>query len=437
MTEIPKVNRQDLPRIKNNPDVARVLNVAREKVDGKLPPLMEDTRTNFLARVVGNTEDIYVKAVASPWVGQHGIHFMVIPDSKDHRNIPGISDLNSKGLGDSLQLAESLAYHTLQQDGISEVDFGINHSRGELKRGRKSILASIPLNLHIHITGYNPRDLEPLTADDITKSSEITGRTGEALYTLGEEIIYGEIFPQLRESFPTFNAIFGEVKDMRGRKRLKMVQGRESFSHPDFPIILQAMDKLAKQKYDELAKCFFEYDETSGQFVTNQNQDERYKLLDRETRIAKIKDYIGDHALSSGVKLGLLMLAGIAKDEQTVMDRELNILAQRKGGDLTEEETEAQAANIANRFWAYKDLAYALVWSAKKAENGEVEWIVGFDPKVFTIHGPHQSSAYTNKLVERDIKGYFTHDQLEAAKRREKEVLSEVKEEMKSLEITV
>lgn len=129
------------------------------------------------------------------------------------------------------------------------------------------------------------------------------------------------------------------------------------------------------------------------------------------------------------------MLASIAKDEQVVIERELGIFAQRKGGDLTEEEIEAQTVVIANRFWAYKDLAYALVWSAQKENNGEVNWIMAFDPKVFTIHGPHQSSAYTNKLVDRDMSGYFTPEQLSAAQQREKAVLAKTKEEIKSLEV--
>lgn len=129
------IARRDIPRFRNAGfRVARVLNVARERVVGKLPPLMDDTRVNYLARVEGREEDIYVKAVATPWAGEHGIHLLVIPDRKDHLNVPGIADLSSEALGDSLKLAESLAYNTLQQEGISEVDFGINHSRAELRR---------------------------------------------------------------------------------------------------------------------------------------------------------------------------------------------------------------------------------------------------------------------------------------------------------------
>ncbi len=132
------ISRRDLPRFKN-PDfrVAKVLNVARGKVDGKLPSLMDDTRANYLARIEGIQEDIYVKAVASPWTGKHGIHLLVIPDRKDHLNIPGVANLSLNALGQSLQLAESLARKTLNQGGICEVDFGINHSR-DLTRGKKS-----------------------------------------------------------------------------------------------------------------------------------------------------------------------------------------------------------------------------------------------------------------------------------------------------------
>lgn len=429
--------RPNLPRFRNEGfPVARVSNVAREKVEGKLPSLMDDTRANYLARLEGEKEDIYVKTVATPWVGEHGIHLMVIPDRRDHKNIPGIADLSSEALSHSLQVSESLAYNILQQTGISEVDFGINHSRGELKRGKKSILATIPLNLHIHITGYKPEDMKPVSTEDIMKSSELTGRTGEALYKLGEELLFGEIVPELRVAFPSFDIVFSEIRDQRGKKRFKMNGGRSAFQHPDLPKILQSIDTLAKQKYDELAKCFFEFDSKSNQFVTKQDEAERYKLLPRETRLQNINAYIDNHqSLSEGVKLGLQLLATIAKDEQAVIDRELGIAEKRKGGSLTEAERETQIGLIANRFWAYKDLAYAIVWSAKREESGEVEWIFGFDPKVFTIHGPHQSSAFTNKLVERDISGYFTPEQLLAAQQRENAVLAQTKKEIPSLEL--
>lgn len=435
MAEIPVFSRSNLSRFRNeaNP-VARVVNVAREKVEGRLPPLMDDTRANYLARLEGEQEDVYVKAVASPWVGERGIHLMVIPDRKDHQNVPGITDLSSEALGQSLQLAESLAYHMLQQEGISEVDFGINHSR-EPKRWKKSILASVPLNLHIHVTGYNPQDLELVSNEDIMKSSELTGRTGEALYELGEQLLFGEIVPELKTGFTSFDEIFTEIKDQRGRRRFKMTEGRRGFQNPDLPKILQAIDKLAKQKYDELAKCFFEFDNSSNQFVTKQDESERYQLLPRENRIKNIEEYVDNHQhLSAGVKLGLTLLAAIAKDEQIVVERELGISAQKKGSELTETERETQTVYIANRFWAYKDLAYAIVWSAKREENGEVNWIFGFDPKVFTIHGPHQSSANTNKIVERDIAGYFTPEQLLAAQQRENAVLAQTKEEISSLD---
>lgn len=434
-----EIGRGDLPRFQQEDGkVARVLNVAREKIEGRLPPLMDDTRANYLAKLEGSNEDIYVKAVATPWTGEHGIHFLVIPDREDHQNMPGIADLSSEGLGDSLQLAESLAYYTLQQRGIFEVDFGINHSRGELTRGKKSMLATIPRNLHIHITGYTPEDLEPVSKEDIIQSSELTGRTGEALYQLGEELLFGEIVPQLKTTFPSFDTLFSEIRDLRSRRRFKMAEGRKGFANPDLPKILQAMDGLAKQKYDELGKCFFEYNSQSNQFVTKQDELERYKLLPRENRVQNINDYISNHQnLSEGVKLGLKLLAAIAKDEQVVVERELEAAEQKKGRVLTGSEKEAQTINIANRFWPYKDLAYALVWSAKRESNGEVTWIMAFDPKVFTIHGPHQSSAYTNKLVERNMSGYFTKEQLQAVQQREKLVLTKAKEEIGSLEVKI
>ncbi len=218
----------------------------------------------------------------------------------------------------------------------------------------------------------------------------MTGRTEEALYALGEGLFFGEIVPVLKTTFPSFDTLLSEIRDQRDRKRFKIIDGRNGFQNPDLPKILQAIDALAKQKYDELAKCFFEFDSESNEFITKQNKSARYRLLPRENRLRNIDGYIDNHRnLSSGVKLGLKLLATIAKDEQVVMERELDILAQKKGNELTEAERGAQIGFIANRFWAYKDLAYAMVWSAKKDDSGEVNWIFGFDPKVFTIHGPH------------------------------------------------
>ncbi len=401
--------RRNLPRFKN-PDfrVAQVLNVARENVDGKLLSLMDDTRANYLGRIVGEKEDVYVKAVASPWTGEHGIHLLVIPDRKDHLNIPGIADLSPEALGQSLQLAESLARKILNQGGISEVDFGINHSR-DLKRGEKSPLASIPRNLHIHVTGYTPEDLESVSTKDIMESSDLTGRTEEALYALGEGLFFGEIVPALKTAFPSFDRVFSEIRDQRGRKRFIMTDGRNGFQHPDLPKILQAIDSLAKQKYDELAKCFFEFNSETNKFVIKQDESARYQLLLRENRLRNIDKYIDNHRnLSSGVKLGLKLLAAIAKDEQVVMERELDILAQKKGNELTEAERGVQIGFIANRFWAYKDLAYAMVWS-----------------------------AYTSKLVERDISKHLTKDQLQIIQQKEAFVLAQTREEMETLEIRI
>ncbi len=429
--------RGHLPRFqKEGFKVAQVLNVAREKVEGKLPSLMDDTRANYLGRIEGEGENIYVKAVASPWTGEHGIHLLVIPDRKDHSNVPGITDLSSEALGSTLKLAESLAYHILQQPGISEVDFGVNHSRAELRRTKKSILASFPQNLHIHVTGYTPEDMKSISTEDILKSSELTGRTEEALYALGEGLLFGEIVPELRRIFPLFDSLFSEMVDQRGRKRFKINDGRGGFQNPDLPKVLQAIDTLAKKKYDELAKCFFEFDSKLSQFVTKPDEAARYVLLPIENRLRNIDEYIQNHQnLSGGVKLGLKLLATLAQDEQTVMERELGILAQRKGRTLTEAEQQTYTGQIANRFWAYKDLAYSIVWSAKKDGAGEINWIFGFDPKVFTIHGPHQSSAFTNKLVERDISQHFTNEQLQAAKMREALVLTQTQKEIKALEI--
>ncbi len=411
--------------------VAQVVNVSRHPAkEGGLPPLMDDVRENYLVSYPGKDVTVYLKAIAGPYTGEHGVHFLTIPDMRDGSDIPGVKDLSPEELGATLQFAESFAYQTFKLQGIYEVDFGLHHSRAEFTGIPKQRAATFPRNLHIHITGYSGEDMKPLPREEVLKDSDIRGKTGEALYFLGKQLFMHEVIEPLRIENPAFNELFEEIKDERGRMRFKMRRGREGFRNSEMPILLQEIDRRAKRAYDELGRCFFEYDEQNGKFVEKDDQYKRFKLLPRDVREERVTEYIQTRSwLSNAAQLVLTAFAKKAREETEITERELKRAEAIKESELTQQESDLVRKKTADRFWAYKDLAYTMVWSARKKENGGVEWIFGFDPKIFTVEGIPQSSAFTDKLIVRDPKSSFTPQQLEEVQMRERRVIDGVRRE--------
>lgn len=415
----------DVPGFRKGLRVAQIYNVLRK--EGSLPPLMDDVRANYLVLYPLEHVRIFLKAVASPYTGEHGVHFLTIPDARDGSNIPGIKDLSTKDLASTLQFAEAFAYQTLQQEGIDEVDFGFHHSRAEFTGIPKQRAATFPKNLHVHITGFSEQDMKSLPKDEVLGDPDLRGKTGEALYALGEQLVMHEVVTPLGNDNPAFNELFEEIKDERGRVRFKMKQGRASFRNLEMPVLLQEIDSRAKEVYDSLGKCFFDYDEQNERFVEKDDQYKRFQLLPVSVRKERLAEYVKKRPwLSDGAQSVLKVLAQKAKDETEIVERELKRAEKTRGSALTSEESDSVRKKTADRFWAYKDLAYTMVWSAKKQENGDVEWIFGFDPKIFTVEGIPQSSAFTDKLIVRDTKVSFTPDQLEAVQNRERNVIEGV-----------
>jgi hypothetical protein len=418
----------NLPSFRPGLRVAKVPSLLRESPkEGGLPPLMEDVRNNHLAVAEAEGVLIYLKSVAAPYTGEHGAHFLVIPDANDKRDIPGIKDLELTDLGRVLQIAESVAFHTLQQEGIDEVDFGLHHSRAEFIGIPKQRIATFPVNLHIHINGYSEEDMVEVSKEDALKDSDIRGKTGEALYKILEQIVTSEVTGPLSNERLEFNRIFEEIKDERGRVRFKMKRGRIDFSNESFPVILQSIDEKAKKAYDDLARCFFEYDAEKDTFVEGDNEYKRFKLLDTNERIRRINEYIEERLwLSEGAKFSLRFLSGAAVPEDDVVKRELDKEQRKKGSVISGMEHEMILKRTADRFWAFKDLAYTMVWSARKQESGDIEWIFAFDPKVFTVEGIPQSSAFTDKLIVRDPGNSYSDEQLNRIRERELRIVDSV-----------
>ncbi|MDO8429360.1 MAG: hypothetical protein Q7S88_01910 [Candidatus Daviesbacteria bacterium] len=417
-----------LPRFQREDPVVRVDNVLRAKVEGKLPNLMDDVRRTYLAssQPEGSDITVYLKAVAIPYTGEHGTHFLVIPDRLNHQDMPGIADLSTQELQQTLQFAESIGKHTLDQSGIAEVDFGWHHAREGVKQPPKHIMASVPENLHIHVTGYSKEDMILVSTDEATESAYITGITDEAIYPLVQQLLFNEVLPAVRKQHPNFDELFQEVQDSRHKRRLKLTAGKEAFAKVELAEILKAMDLVGKAVYDEAAKCFFEHDPQTNQFIQKDDQYNRYQLLPRPERYRRVKDYIQKRPyLTSGVRVGLEWLAFMAKDEHQIIDREVGKAQSAKDLPLTPDEEKKAVEDAANRFWTYRNFVYAMVFSAQKTARTEPEWIFSFDPKIFTIGGITHSSANSNKLMFKDTNQAYSPEQLHAVQARERQVINE------------
>ncbi len=412
---------------------AVVESVARRPTEGAFPPLMDDVRANYLLSAEGEKITAYLKTVAGPYTGEHGAHLLVVPDAKDKSNLPGIKDLLPVDLGTTLQMVEAIAYATLQQPGIDEVDFGWHHSRAEYTGIPKQRAATFPKNLHIHITGYSEEDMQSKAFSGVFKNSDLRGKTGEPLHFLAEEIFSHEILPELRAN-EAFNEIFEPTRDSRGRLRFRMRNGRREFSNLELPKILQSIDRRAKELYDEIGRCFFEYDPENNKFVEKDDEYKRFALLPLDERRERINAYIGERPwLSRNARLVLQVLAEEAKDEKEVLERELSKSSAIDSG-LTDFRSDDALKQAANRFWAYKDLVYTMVWSAKKDDGGAGEGIFGFDPMIFTVEGLPQSSSFTDKIILKR-NGFFTPEQLASVQEREREIIANVTFEHPSYEI--
>lgn len=421
--------RSNLSRFQRTNPIVEVDNVLRANTERNLPPLMEDTRRTFIAAYEpsGSEVTLYLKAAAVPYTGQNGVHLLVVPDRKDHQDIPGIAALSVIQLQQTLQFAESVGRHTLQQPGIEEIDFGWHYAREGTKQPPKTLVASFPRNFHIHVAGFSNEDMRPLTSEEIQQSSYLTGITDEAIYPVIEQLLFNEVIPSVREQLPVIDDIFQEIKDVRGKRRLRVVTETAEFASPELAEVLKAMDLEGKIAYDEIAKCFFSYDESNSQFIKKDDAYNRFKLLRPDIRNQRLEKYIQQRPwLTRGIKLGLDRLAFFAKDGHQILSRELDKAKNTKDRELSQEEEERVIKDSADRFWTYRDFVYAMVFSAKKGVNLGPDWIFSYDPKVFTIGGITYSSAYTTKLINKDSTNAYTPGQLQAIQRKERQIINAI-----------
>lgn len=173
--------------------------ISREKID-HLPPLINDAREKFLAsRKVGDIR-VLVKDVATPYSKNH---LLVIPDNltgnPDTPPISNITLLSDDALSGLLNTSFDVANQMMENPDLAEVDLGFNYSEFEDSR-IKQRLASVPKNLHVHVTGYTNEELKPATDKDIAFGRK-TSRLENPLSEVATELFEHLVLPSLEKDF--------------------------------------------------------------------------------------------------------------------------------------------------------------------------------------------------------------------------------------------
>lgn len=407
--------------------------------DYKFPLLITDARRAHYVRRHGENMSAYLKPVAGPYTVK-GVHLMVIPDSlpadpkkpDKRKDIPGITDLSSGDLGIVLQMGADTAESILNtMPNVGHVDVGLHYHQKDPYKSEdpndkrpklKQRLNTFPDTMHLHVIGYDSEEIQPRKPEDIIKDPDLLGRTGDAIHTITEEIFEHEIIGKTFGEDDGFDNLFERTTDARGRLRFKMLQGKEGFKNPELPRVLQTIDRRAKELYDELGKCFFMYDDDSQQFVEDSDDHGRYKLLPLEDRTTRLDAYIEERSdwLSKGSQRGLRHLAKNAITAQQVLDREKD--KGQSGVDKLDHRSHTGDQIAANRFWTHKGLAYTMVWSAQWGDQGEIDWVFGFDTPVFSVEGIPQSSPIMDKIITKQ-EGAVTEQTLRGMRARETQIV--------------
>ena len=365
----------------------------------KLKPLITGAKDNHVALFKGiSGENILIKTVASRYPDEFGIHLLYIPDTAGGENIPGIENLTTGHLSEVLRLSATSATTMLAQDGIGHVDFGWHYANvPKSKNDPKPTPASEPLNMHVHVVGWNTDTLDQLGKGYHHKKPELAARIEDPLQEIGEDLFFNEIVSSLKASHQGFSDLFEEVPVYRSRYGLKLHLGEKAFENPKLAEAIKAIDQKAKQLYRELGTCFFEEDEGKFKFQTKNVKYPRYKLLNQDERLNRIDNFIAQRPWMTRESIFTLRwLARNAKSSGRIISRERKL------------NPDIEDIQIASRFFAYIGLVETFVFSAKKKENDEIEWIFRFDPNIFSSEGVVRASAYEFKALMRDRKSEYT-----------------------------
>lgn len=408
----------------------------REAPQGyKFPPLLEDARENHYLTVTGENMVAYLKPVAGPYTVD-GLHLLVIPDSLPDRTgmrapLPDMRSLSEVDLGILIKMGRNTAEEMLALlPNVDHVDLGLHYAPKDTyvseeptidKSKLKQRINVFPDTMHLHVIGYDKDEIKEKKWEDVVNTKDLLGRTGDAIHTITEEIFNHEVVEGVFAHDSEFNEVFTKTQDARGRLRFKMNSGLDGFDYSALPRILQIIDQNARDSYEGLSKCFFAYDNEENKFVEDPNDHGRYQLLPLKERTEKVTQYIADRSdwLSSASQTGLRILAERAQTAQAILDRE----ATSNNAVTRDHRSDTAEKVVANRFWAHKGLAYAMVWSAQRGEDGATEWLFGFDVPVFTVEGIPQSSPIMDKIITKE-EGAMPTEKLRGIQAREASVVN-------------
>ena len=406
--------------------------VRHEVVPGQgFPPLLEDTRANNLASCeVGKGEMVYVKAIAGQYVGTDGLHVMILPDFANKEEIHDVTDISTKHLSKTLEIAGALARHAFEEAGVGEVNIGIHTSKDEWIKGVPKQRIKNFKNLHVHVEAANYEAKPKITSQELRKNPEYFGKTPEPFERVGYQILENEILPRLKEKGLLVDNLFEKSKDGEGRLRLKLRNGAQTFKDPDLAKFIQTLDVEGQASYDALAECFFEKED--GKFKADSGQYQRYKLLPLNERRKKIDEYIQKREwLSNSSKTGLRYFTSMAQDAETIMNREM-AKVESWNPDEHSGHGKPTLSNIANRFMAFRGFSYATLFSGLKDSSGETQWTLGIRPSVFLVEG-FVEMANTYGIIVKHTDQPYSESELAVVQARERRVISKVQKDILDL----
>lgn len=400
--------------MKNNSSstIVYVESVAREIRD-HLPPLIVDARENPL--YVKNTPEgkVIVKNVAYPYIGNH---LLVIPDQTSQQDMPGVTHVPPQLLSESFRTAAELAEFYQNREDVQEIDIGFNYSEYEPTK----IVASQRKNLHIHVLGFTEKDMaKRMELNAARKRPEFKNQMREPLESVVDEIIMREVFEPFQKE-DTFQDLFISAPNA-SRPTFYLKKGLESIRDEQFSDIIQRLHTRALEVYNELARCFFAWDQETGSFTEEENRTPhaiytRYKMLGDQERRTSLEAYFERHPeLSPKSRQLLTYLSNKAQPVGNLIEKK----AKENTAPLSPEEEKKMLL----RLMPIKNLAYACVVSGTKAE-GHYEWKLGFDVDVFSQRDVLQASRGEPKLFTRDSQSTYSPELLAETKKIERHIQS-------------
>lgn len=348
-----------------------VHSVAQRSNMGDLPSLIQDVReTKPVLSTTGGK--VYVKGAAYVYTPSH---LLIVPDRFDKKDAPGVTDISTDLLFDTFRVASRVATVVARQTDAEFIDLGWNYSPGE----RKKRIASQPDNLHVHVVGYEPNDLQTVDATQVQRDPILSSKLKERMDSVSKDLLVGQVIPNT----PDFDDFFIEsLKDPLAF----YLKDAASFENPDFAAMMQKLHQNGQRTYNQVAQVFFDLD--------NPQMDYYVRPMPRTSfnRHAQLTAYLAKKPYISNESAGLL---------RNLADRVVpfdELVRQKFGVNPTDND----AKNLLYSQGALNGFAYAMTFSADINPDRSVDqWKLKISPKVFSSQDLLQGSAQF-KLFERN-----------------------------------